>query len=103
MVCRTIWIQDGVDSQLPVTGPIYKLTIAGRSRLVVSDYELLNELCDEKRFAKEPGDGLLQVRNGIGDGLFTAFGDEENWGLAHRILMPAFGPLAIKSMFDGLV
>ena len=34
------------------------------------------------------------------DGLFTAYKGEENWGIAHRILMPAFGPLSIRSMFD---
>jgi cytochrome P450/NADPH-cytochrome P450 reductase len=71
--------------------------------VIVSSYELLNELCDEKRFYKQPSGPLLQVRNGTGDGLFTAFGDEENWGLAHRILMPAFGPMSIRNMFDGMV
>lgn len=25
---------------------------------------------------------------------------EEEWGIAHRVLMPAFGPLAITNMFD---
>lgn len=69
---------------------------------MVSGYELLNELCDEKRFAKQPNGPLLQVRNGIGDGLFTAFNEEENWALAHRILMPAFGPMAIRSMYYGM-
>lgn len=41
-----------------------------------------------------------EVRNGVHDGLFTAREGEENWGIAHRILMPAFGPLSIRSMFD---
>ena len=84
-----------------IQGPIFKLNILGQERIVIGSQELLNELCDEKRFVKNPFGGLLQVRNGIGDGLFTAFDGEENWGLAHRILMPAFGPLAIKNMFDG--
>lgn len=44
---------------------------------------------------------LRQVRNGIHDGLFTATGPEEpNWGIAHRVLMPALGPLAIRGMFN---
>ena len=68
---------------------------------MVGSQELVNELCDEKRFVKSLSGALKQVRNGIGDGLFTAFHGEENWGLAHRILMPAFGPMAIKDMFDG--
>ena len=68
---------------------------------MIGSQELVNELCDEKRFVKNPSGPLKQVRNGVGDGLFTAFDGEENWGLAHRILMPAFGPMAIKDMFDG--
>lgn len=26
--------------------------------------------------------------------------EEPNWGIAHRVLMPAFGPMSIKGMFD---
>jgi cytochrome P450/NADPH-cytochrome P450 reductase len=35
-------------------------------------------------------------------GLFTAHQDEENWAIAHRILIPAFGPLSIRNMFGGM-
>lgn len=35
-------------------------------------------------------------------GLFTAYPHEENWGIAHRILIPAFGPISIRGMFDGM-
>lgn len=46
--------------------------------------------------------GLREIRNGINDGLFTAnYPGEENWAIAHRILVPAFGPLMIRGMFDG--
>jgi cytochrome P450/NADPH-cytochrome P450 reductase len=46
--------------------------------------------------------GLAEIRNGIHDGLFTAhYPGEENWAIAHRILVPAFGPLMIRGMFDG--
>jgi cytochrome P450 / NADPH-cytochrome P450 reductase len=66
----------------------------------VSSQALVNELCDEKRFHKVTNVVLTQLRNGVSDGLFTAFPDEPNWGIAHRLLMPAFGPLPIKSMFN---
>lgn len=33
------------------------------------------------------------------DGLFTARQEETNWGIAHRVLMPAFGPVSIQGMF----
>ena len=62
----------------------------------------MNEICDEKNFGKEVSAGLKELRNGIHDGLFTAHNAEKNWGLAHRILVPAFGPLNITSMFDDM-
>ena len=31
-----------------------------------------------------------------------ALDDEPNWGKAHRVLVPAFGPLPIRSMFDDM-
>lgn len=46
--------------------------------------------------------GLAEIRNGVNDGLFTAnYPGEENWAIAHRVLVPAFGPLMIRGMFDG--
>lgn len=56
-------------------------------------------MCDETRFEKVIESILGQVRNGVRDGLFTARNDEPNWGLAHRVLMPAFGPMPIQSMY----
>jgi len=35
----------------------------------------------------------------MGDGLFTAFTNDPQWIIAHRILIPALGPLAIRGMF----
>ena len=84
-------------------GPIYKLALPTDDLLVVSTQELVNELCDETRFSKKVNPLLMQVRNFTGDGLFTAFSDEPNWGAAHRILMPAFGPAALHTMFDQMI
>lgn len=60
---------------------------------------LIHELSDERRFMKGINTALGEVRNGVHDGLFTAHLDEPNWGIAHRVLMPAFGPMPIQSMF----
>lgn len=57
---------------------------------------------DEKRFEKVISGGLIQIRNAVHDGLFTAYPGEHNWEVAHRALMPAFGPMSINSMFDGM-
>lgn len=86
---------------LILTGPIYRLNIAGTTKVVISSVELMDEFCDEKRFVKVVSGALNEIRNGAGDGLFTAHDGEKNWGIAHRILMPAFGPLSIQGMFDG--
>ncbi|KAK0701590.1 cytochrome P450 [Lasiosphaeria miniovina] len=65
---------------------------------------LVHELCDESRFEKSVGGPVEEVRHAVHDGLFTArslgSGEmEPNWGVAHRILMPDFGPLLIQGMF----
>ena len=83
-------------------GPIYRLQLPGSDVVVVSGHELVDELCDESRFDKTLHRSLKQVRDFAGDGLFTAWTDEPNWGAAHRILMPAFGPAALRTMFDGM-
>ncbi|RAL63020.1 hypothetical protein DID88_004106 [Monilinia fructigena] len=72
-------------------GPIYKLTRGGNRIIVVSSVEIMEELCDESRFEKK-GDRPSS--------LFTATNDDPDWGQAHRILVPAFGPLAIEGMYD---
>ncbi|KAG4439164.1 hypothetical protein IFR05_005363 [Cadophora sp. M221] len=81
-------------------GPIYKLSLGGSDKIFISTHELLDEVCDEKRFTKIVSGALDQIRNGVRDGLFTAYPGEHNWEVAHRVLMPAFGPLSIRSMFD---
>ncbi|MFL5352204.1 bifunctional cytochrome P450/NADPH--P450 reductase [Archangium sp.] len=81
-------------------GPLFRLTFPGRSILVASSAALVDEVCDERRFDKSVGGALNNIRDFAGDGLFTAYTDEPNWALAHRILMPAFGPQAMRGYFD---
>ncbi|KAE8153962.1 cytochrome P450 [Aspergillus avenaceus] len=84
-------------------GPIFRLHLAGESRVFVGNYDLVNEVCDEERFTKAVTAGLRQLRNGVHDGLFTAdYPGEENWAAAHRVLIPAFGPLVIRAMYDDM-
>ncbi|PNS14900.1 hypothetical protein CAC42_2129 [Sphaceloma murrayae] len=91
---------DSLSTLADTYGPILKLTILGQERLFVNSHRLFEELCDEKRFQKTVAGPLEQIRNGVRDGLFTAYPGEHNWEIAHRTLMPAFGPLPIRSMFD---
>ncbi|KAM3552141.1 hypothetical protein MY1884_007364 [Beauveria asiatica] len=82
-------------------GEIYRMRLGGSAFCIISSRELVNDACDERRFKKTVGGTLGQVRNAVHDGLFTADSEtERNWGRAHRILIPAFGPLSIRNMFD---
>src|SRR5262249_1945225 len=80
-----------------IYGPIFRLELAGRSLVVLSSFELVNEVCDDHRFDKFLGPGLMQARVIVGDGLFTAWTHEPNWKRAHNILTPSFGSMAIRS------
>ncbi|KAF2088806.1 cytochrome P450 [Saccharata proteae CBS 121410] len=84
-------------------GPIVKLEIQGNRMIICSSHELINEVCGSDRFIKKIGGVLEEVRALTGDGLFTAYQDEPNWAKAHRILMPVFGPMRIRSMFAGMM
>ena len=79
---------------------IFKLKFGSRVGIFVTDPDLVTELCDETHFRKIPGPGLRVVRRFAGDGLFTAFSEEENWGKAHRILLPAFSQRSMRGYFD---
>ncbi|KAH8103110.1 fatty acid hydroxylase [Cristinia sonorae] len=84
-------------------GEIYRLDILGRKTVFINSYELLNEVCNEKRFLKSLPGPIAQTRAGIFDGLFTAYSDEPNWGIAHRLLMPVFNTASIRAMFDDML
>lgn len=83
-------------------GPIFRLQLGKTDMIVIADHKLFDEICDENRFIKTVAGSANETRLGIHDGLFTAYASEHNWGVAHRILIPEFGPLAIRDMFDGL-
>ncbi|KAK8059172.1 Bifunctional P-450:NADPH-P450 reductase [Apiospora saccharicola] len=82
-------------------GPIFKLSFPGLDMVVMSGWDLVHEVCDDSRFKKSIKGEVEELRAAVNDGLFTSTGEEEeNWGVAHRVLMTAFGPLSIRNMFD---
>ncbi|KAH8818614.1 fatty acid hydroxylase [Flagelloscypha sp. PMI_526] len=104
-----------IDSEVPLRsfsllarqyGEIYHLRFPGLEMNVLNSYRLANEVSDETRFEKRVQGALEQVRELVGDGLFTAHYDshkkEPNWAVAHRVLMPAFGPANIRGMFEDM-
>jgi cytochrome P450/NADPH-cytochrome P450 reductase len=65
-------------------GDIFKLNFLGNYLVILCSYELVSEVSDEKRFKKSVSPVLREVGNLVGDGLFTAHGSEESWGIARQ-------------------
>jgi cytochrome P450/NADPH-cytochrome P450 reductase len=85
-------------------GPIYELELPGGSRVIVSGYELVDELCDESRFDKMLGSGLNALAEGpVGRGLFTSETSDPNWRKAHNVLLPAFSMDAMRGYFPRML
>ena len=86
-------------------GPIFQVAMPARGSLViVSGYELVNELCDESRFDKKVGPGLNALADGpVGRGLFTSETADPNWHKAHNVLMPAFSMDAMRGYYPRML
>jgi cytochrome P450/NADPH-cytochrome P450 reductase len=84
-------------------GPIYRLSFPGQSVIILGSRELAADACDESRFVKHIHAPLENLRALGGDGLFTARDEDPNWGKAHRLLAPAFGPKAMRNYFDDMI
>jgi cytochrome P450 / NADPH-cytochrome P450 reductase len=80
--------------------PLFRLSTLGNSIVVLTSVALLEEVCDESRFQKQVFAGVKNLRAAVHDGLFTAYEGEHNWDLAHRILLPVFGPTKIREMLS---
>ncbi|KAK1223348.1 hypothetical protein PQX77_013780 [Marasmius sp. AFHP31] len=100
-----------IDREVPITsfhllakqyGEIYQLNLIGRTVVILNTRELVNEVSNDIKFKKVVSGGLAEVRKLAGDGLFTAHLEEHNWGIAHRLLMPAFSTLAIRDMLEDM-
>ncbi|MEM9277602.1 MAG: cytochrome P450 [Pseudomonadota bacterium] len=78
-------------------GPIFRMDMMGKPMVIVSGADLVDELCDEKRFDKAVRGALRRVRAIGGDGLFTGDTQEPNWSKAHNILLPTFSRQAMNN------
>lgn len=84
-------------------GEIFLHDLPGQPPLyIIGSHRLTHELCDQKRFHKAIHPSLEAIRTFAGNGLFTSYYDEPEWGQAHRILMPAFNPAALREMYEGM-
>lgn len=85
-------------------GPLFYADFAGGIRkLYACSLELVTELCDESRFAKNLTATLARVRPLAGDGLFTAYHGEPNWQRAHDVLLPGFSYAGLRAYHSAML
>ncbi|ROR46541.1 bifunctional cytochrome P450/NADPH--P450 reductase [Kitasatospora cineracea] len=85
-------------------GPVFALALPGGKRMIfASSHAVVSEMCSSPVWAKSVHAALEEVRAFAGDGLFTAYNEEPNWAVAHRLLMPAFGAMAMKDYFPAML
>lgn len=85
-------------------GSVYRHQLPGQPpKLMISSFDLVDELSNEERFHKLVHPAIDEVRAFGGNGLFTAYADDPDWHKAHRILMPAFNPAGLESMYNGMI
>lgn len=89
---------EGWMKQFDKYGPLVKLSLLGRQVISTNDPEYAELFVKEsEHFTKKiEKTGLMEVKAFGGQGLFTTDTDDMDWKLAHKLLMPAFSPRAIK-------
>jgi cytochrome P450 / NADPH-cytochrome P450 reductase len=60
-----------------IYGPIFSLNLIKRKIIVISDYELINEVCDDNLYEKLVTGVQENIRPLTKNGLFTSYSDEE--------------------------
>lgn len=84
-------------------GEIFQSTVLGQTIVFVASAALAGELCDQTRFRKYVGGPIVEIRAAVHDALFTAYDDEESWGVAHRILAPRLSQAAVTEWCGEMV
>ncbi|KAK3319480.1 cytochrome P450-like protein [Cercophora scortea] len=81
-------------------GEIFQIKVLGHTIVFIGSVALAEEICDEKRFRKYVGGPIVEIRSLVHNALFTAFDNEDSWGIAHRILAPQLTPEIASSHFN---
>ncbi|WP_159230037.1 bifunctional cytochrome P450/NADPH--P450 reductase [Mycolicibacterium vanbaalenii] len=92
-----------VDTLGELHGPLFYADYSGVRKLYACSLELVEELCDDSRFAKNLTSSLAAVRPLAGDGLFTAFHGEPNWQKAHDVLLPGFSYAGLRNYHSSML
>jgi cytochrome P450 len=83
-------------------GPIVKIKVLGKQIVFISSVEILQELCDQRRFRKCVTGPIVEMRHCANDCLFTAYDNEKSWGIAHRIMIPYVTQTGADACFDDM-
>ncbi|KAI9350749.1 cytochrome P450 [Obelidium mucronatum] len=80
-------------------GPIIQLTLLGTKRVWTAHPKYAEVVGKETEdyWKRVDGTALAEMKPVGGQGLFTTNGDDPDWVLGHKLLMPAFSPRAIKA------
>ncbi|KAI8142033.1 cytochrome P450 [Fennellomyces sp. T-0311] len=79
-------------------GPLVNINFVGVELYGTNDPAIAELFVKESEyFTKKIGFGLDEIKHFGGQGLFTTDSDDDDWKLAHKLLMPAFSPRAIKA------
>ncbi|ATL70030.1 cytochrome P450 [Nocardia terpenica] len=84
-------------------GGIFERRIFGQPVVIVSSTDLIEQVNDDRSWAKHVGAILTPLREIAGRGLFTAFNDEPEWEAAHRVLAQGFTRDAMRSYHDTML
>lgn len=84
-------------------GPIYKLVVPGTTRIIVSGADMMPEICDDDRFDKQLGPGLVAARGTGTPGLFLSETSDPLWRRAHNILMAPFSQSSMRGYLPRMV
>ncbi|KAI8886916.1 cytochrome P450 [Backusella circina FSU 941] len=91
-------LTDGWIRQFEKYGPLVELSILGQKVIGTNDPSIAELFAKESDYftKKASATPLKEVKPFAGQGLFTSDTDDMDWKLAHKLLMPAFSPRAIK-------
>ncbi|KAI9363256.1 cytochrome P450 [Pilaira anomala] len=88
----------GWAKQFSAYGNVASVSIFGTELVATNDPAIAEIFCKESEyFTKKITNTLKEIKDFAGNGLFTSDSDDDEWKLAHKILMPAFSPRAIKA------
>lgn len=81
----------------------FRLTVITTKFTILSNHEFVNAMLSDPKTRKVNSQFLEELRIAAEDGLFTAHFEEPNWAMAHRILIPAFGAMSVRNMYDQMI